>query len=476
MRWLADALYLIAGIVYLPVLFYQAVVLGKNRSGWRARFGGVARRLAGQQRIWVHAVSLGEVNATPKLIDRLRAQVPDCEVVVSTTTDTGFARAVALYGRERVFRYPLDFGFVVRRALERIRPTMIVLVELEVWYNLVRMATQRGIDVVVVNGRLTERSARRLGWLGRAVRPMFSGLTWVGAQDEAIAERFRRLGVATDRVEVTSSLKWDSASIADCVPGSDALAAALGLNRSQPVWVCGSTGPGEEELLLDAFDEITRPQDDAARNVQRTQSDREASAIAPALVIVPRKPERFDEVASLIERRGFDCLRRSTCPDGTSAPTAAPGVRRVILGDTMGELRTYYSIADVVFVGRTLVPLGGSDPMEVAALGKAIVVGPHTDNFQAPVLALEQAGAVRVVRSPAALTRELRSLLSDASTRATMGARARDVVVSNQGATQRTVDRLLGILRRRRSAEWPQLADRQRAEAARAVPVGPDLP
>ena len=194
MRWLADLVYVLTGLAYLPVALYQAAVLGKNRRGWRERFGSVPLRDPGKPRIWIHAVSLGEINATPRLVDALRKHLPDHDIVVSTTTDTGFARAVQLYGREHVFRFPLDFSLVIGRALRRIQPTLLVLVELEVWYNLTRMATARGVPIAVVNGRLTERSARRLLVLGPLGRQMFRSLAWVGAQDEAISDRFRRVG------------------------------------------------------------------------------------------------------------------------------------------------------------------------------------------------------------------------------------------------------------------------------------------
>jgi 3-deoxy-D-manno-octulosonic-acid transferase len=472
MRWVADFAYLLAGLAYAPIALFNALVVGKNRRGWRQRFGGVPRFEKGRQRVWVHAVSLGEINATPKLIAAIRERRPDIDVVVSTTTDTGFARAVQLYGAERVFRYPFDFSLVVSRALRRIRPTMIVLVELEVWYNLVRMADARGIPVVVVNGRLTERSARRFARLGPLIGPMFRSLAWVGAQDESIAARFADLGVPRDRIGVTASLKWDSALVADEVPGSAELSRALGLLRDRPVWVCGSTGPGEEEIVLDAYRQLRDQPPDVARRLQdRTSHDgptlcptpfpgggevvqealpnapsRSGGEAAPILVVVPRKPERFDEVARMIERAGFGCVRRSNHPDGRARAALAPG--EIVLGDTMGELRKFYSLADVVFVGRSLVPMGGSDPMEVAALGKPVVVGPHVHNFRDSVDALKARDAVLVVNGPKELAEAVGGLLLNPARAATIGAAGREVVKANQGATERTVAALQRLWRR----------------------------
>jgi 3-deoxy-D-manno-octulosonic-acid transferase len=486
MRWLADIAYLLAGLIYLPIALYHALILGKNRRGWRQRFGGVPIFDPNVPRIWIHAVSLGEINATPRLVAALRERLPETDIVFSTTTDTGYARAVQLYGLDRVFRFPLDFSLVVSRVLRRVRPTMIVLVELEVWYNLVRMAARCGIPVAVVNGRLTQHSARRFRWLGPIGHSMFRDLTWVGAQDETIAARFRSVLVPADRIEVTSSLKWDTAAVTDRADGADELAAALGLDGSRPVWVCGSTGPGEEVMLLNAYRTNVRIY--ANRNRERPDDDRVAAAprsdrpvacapgsevhggprqsepqapargpehrpdayapgsdcTAPVLILVPRKPERFDEVARLIANAGFTCVRRSLRPDGTRLATYSED--SVVLGDTMGELRKFYSLADVVFVGRSLVPLGGSDPMEVAALAKPIIVGQHFDNFESAVNSLRSAEAIRVLDTADDLPSVIGELLSDSTARARLGAAAREVVLRNQGATRRTADRLVRLM------------------------------
>ncbi len=428
MRLIADFAYLLAGLLYLPVALYQALVLGKNRHGWRERFGFVRHFDPDRRRIWIHAVSLGEINATPRLVEALQSRLPEADIVFSTTTDTGYARGVQLYGADRVFRFPLDFSPVIARVLRRVRPSLIVLVELEVWYNLVRMATRRGVPVAVVNGRLTERSAGRFGKLGAPVRTMFSDLAWVGAQDEAIAGRFRELGTPADRVEVTASMKWDTATVCDSVDGAEMLGRALGIGGSLPLWVCGSTGPGEETLLLDAY-----------RHIVSTMNEN-----PPLLAIVPRKPERFDEVARLIERQGFACVRRSVHGDDNPVSSLPGG--GVVLGDTMGELRKFYSLAAVVFVGRSLVPMGGSDPMEVAALGKPMIIGPHTANFRLPVEALLRAEAIRVVESSDELQDALAALLQDGVLAEALGRHARQVVLDHQGATERTADGLVLLL------------------------------
>jgi 3-deoxy-D-manno-octulosonic-acid transferase len=436
MTWVANVVYLLAGALYLPVLLYQMIVQRKNRRGWAERFGWISLAPSAAPRFWVHAVSLGEINATPLLVAKLRQRLPGHEVIISTTTDTGYARACQLYDPACVFRYPLDFSWVVSRVLARVRPSLIVLVELEVWHNLVALAWRRGIPVTVVNGRLTQRSCRRFRWLGGIGRSMFRRLRWVGAQDQQIAERFRHLGVPDEHLDITGSLKWDTAQVADHIDGADALAAALGIDRHQPLWVCGSTGPDEEAIILDAY-----------RRVREASPD-------VTLVIVPRKPERFDQVADLVRQTGYECTRRSKHPDvsaGNSGSAEAgladgAGRPRVILGDTMGELRKFYSLADAVFVGRSLVPLGGSDPMEVAALAKPVVAGPHMDNFQLPVAALESADAIRTVRSAEDLAAEISRLCRDPAYARRLGEAARRVVLDQQGATDRTVDALARIV------------------------------
>jgi len=435
MLLLTDLLYFFCGLVYLPFLLYQAVVLGKNRRGWRQRFGSIPRFDGATPRVWVHGVSLGEINATPKLIQWLEQSLPDHEFVISSTTDTGYARALTHFGKDRVIRFPLDFSWIVRRALDRIRPSMIVLMEQELWFNLIRIAANRGIPVVVVNGRMTRRSADRYARLGILSRGVFRRLAWVGAQDDAIADRFRRLGADGQRVDVVASLKWDSAVVADSVPDAQELAHDLGLGDGRPVWVCGSTGPGEEAMLLDGYAQL------------------EPVGDRPRLVLVPRKPERFDEVARLIGQRGFDGVRRSRCRGGTVPPVLTD--RSVILGDTMGELRKFYCLADVVFVGRSLVDMGGSDPMEVAALAKPIIVGPFTSNFQQPIAALHAKRAVEIVADASQLSKAIGRLLADPESASAMGMRAREVVLNHQGGTQKTAKALVRILKSRSTASRP---------------------
>lgn len=444
MQWLANLVYLIVGLLYLPVLLYQMLLQRKNRRGWFQRCGFVPLFDPARPRIWIHAVSLGEMNATRSLVNEIRSRRPDCDLVFSTTTDTGYARGVELYGATKVFRFPLDFSFVVSRVLRRIAPTAIVLMELEVWFNLSTIAHRRGIPIAIANGRLTQRSAKRFQYIRFAARRMFSALEWVGAQDKVIADRFLLAGAPADRVDVVGSVKWDTAHVSDSVDGDVALASALGLDGDRPIWVCGSTGNGEEELLITVYRRLLAKWPEFARASHSNGGPTIQASAPPILVLVPRKPERFNEVATLISKAGHTCVRRSAHADGTTRPACTDG--EVILGDSMGELRKFYALASVVLVGRSLVPMGGSDPMEVAALGKAMVIGPHTENFTEPVELLSDANAIRVVDGAEELPFVVGTLLSRPHICTKLGQSAREVVLAQQGATQRTADRVLALL------------------------------
>lgn len=420
-----DIGYLLAAIVLWPLLIVRRLRRGPGSIALGDRLGRVPGFPRTARCIWLHGVSLGEINATRTIVDALLDCDPDLTIAISSTTATGIDRARTLYAeRDRcvVFRFPLDFGFAIRRVLNSLRPAAIVLMELEVWPNLLEIAANRRIPVLIANGRVTrERSVRRFQswWLRPLARRMFRRIAWVGAQDAIYAERFAQIGVPAERVEVAGSVKYDTAVIADRIDGQDALAAALGLDANKPTWVCGSTGPEEERLLLDIYARLR----DAGEDCQ--------------LVLVPRKPERFDDVARLIEAANYACLRRSAHPDGAAPPARDAACPAVWLGDTLGELRKFYALADVVFVGRSLVPMGGSDMIEAAALGKPVIVGPHTENFADPMARLRERDAIVEVADSGDLERAMRDLLAYSDRRLELGGRAQRAVDAERGATTR---------------------------------------
>jgi len=434
---LYDLLYLLLLIVGWPYLIYRRWTRGPGSLRLAERLGGVPSRPVAAHCVWIHGVSLGEINATRTIVEQLRLRSPATSVVLSSTTQTGLDRARQLYPRHIVFRFPVDFSPVLRRTMNRIRPSIIVLMELEAWPNLIEVSHRRGIPVIIANGRITEqRSARwfRHPLLRPLARRMFGRLAWVGAQDETYAQRFAELGVPHERIEVTGSLKYDAAEVSDRIEGQEELALEMGIAPHRPLWVCGSTGPGEEALILKTYAEL----------LERFPELQ--------LVIVPRHPERFEEVAALIVQCGFACLRRSA--GAPLRPGGAAGGRPVFLGDTMGELRKFYALAHVVLVGRTLAPLGGSDVMEVAGLARPMLVGPHTENFAEAVERLAAGGGcVRLhhgLESGGDCVAELRAgvaaVLADADYARRLGEAARRTILVCRGATHRTVERILRLL------------------------------
>jgi 3-deoxy-D-manno-octulosonic-acid transferase len=427
MRFLLDAVYILAAIGVSSLVLYRMARQGRYRSGWGQRFGRLDRKDPQKKCIWLHAVSVGEVNAAQTLVAEIEKQFGDFEVVISTTTDTGFARARKLFGPKlQVFYFPLDLSWVVRRAFERIRPSVCLLMELEVWPNFVFAAHQRGIPVVVLNGRISDRSFSRYRRIKAITRTFFGKLDMVLAQTQEYAERFRALGCPADRVLVTSSLKYDTAQVADGVQGAETLAGQLNLGDAK-LWVAGGTGNDEEKIVLEVYRSLL--QDGRFDGLR--------------LAVVPRKPERFDEVAQLIEQMGLPLVRYSRLKAGTMHAT---NDKAVILGDTMGDLRKFYSLAGVVFVGRSLVPMGGSDMMEAAALGKCTLFGPHTFNFRQTVDALlEGRGAIQVADQDD-LLRTMKKCLSEPEYAGTIARSGQAVIRQNQGATARTMDVLRNLL------------------------------
>jgi 3-deoxy-D-manno-octulosonic-acid transferase len=409
-------------------LVYRVIRHGRYRTGWGQRFGKVSRRSPLRRCIWLHAVSMGEVNAAKTLIAEIEKQFADCEIVISTTTDTGYAQADKLFGRKwPVFYYPFDVSWIVRRAFDRLQPSICLLMELEVWPNFLFTAHERGIPVVVLNGRISDRSFSRYRRIKPVTRAFFGKIDRVLAQTQEYAERFRELGCPAEQVMVTSSLKYDTAQVADRVDGAEALAEQLNLGAAR-LWVAGGTGNEEEKIVLDVYRSLTR----------------DSRCKALRLAVVPRKPERFEEVAQLIEQSGFPVVRYSRLKGTTTR--AADNGNAVILGDTMGDLRKFYSLAEIIFVGRTLVPMGGSDMMEAAALGKCTLFGPHAFNFRQTVEALLAGGGAIEVKDADDLLATMRKCLSDPAYAGAVAKAGQKIIRQNQGATARTMEILRTLL------------------------------
>jgi len=312
--------------------------------------------------------------------------------------------------------------------------------ELEVWPNFMRQCRLREIPVALVNGRLTRSSFSRYRWIKPVAAAMFRQLAVACVQDQTYAARFEQLGIDPERIRVTGTMKFDTAQVADRIAGDDELATAVGLYPgAEPIWVAGSTGPGEEEIILRVYRQLL------ARHSRLR------------LAIIPRHNQRFDEVADLIEQSKFKVVRRSQTivkdshPAAPSLPLATSSLPAVILGDTMGELRKFYSLADVVFVGRSLVDLGsrqhGSDMIEPAALGRAVITGPFTGNFAEVMNRLRDAEGIIEVSDDQSLAQTLSILLFSPDQAISMGRRAQQVVVKEKGATARHTQIILDLLK-----------------------------
>lgn len=403
-------------LLYIPLGLLSAPLwMRKKRGGWNQRFGHVEAMLTGsasdstRSRVMLHAVSVGEVNALRSLVPSL---AQEADVIVSVTTDTGLKQAQALFGEldaVAVVRYPLDCSWMVKRFLNAVKPDVVGLVELEVWPNFIKGCVKRDIPIGIINGRLSARSYKGYRKIRFLLRSTFARLGFVCVQDQSYRERIEAMGVASDRVSITGTMKWDAVDASTHTePSSKAIeiADAMGIDLDKLIVVAGSTGPGEEAMLNQAL----------ASDVQ--------------LVIAPRKTERFDEAAAAVP----ECVRRST-------GECKPGSMRFVL-DTIGELSAMYELADVVVIGRSFFDLYGSDPVEPAAMGKPVVIGPMHSDFLHAMGVLQSADAIQVVDRQG-VGDAVAKLLGDESLRQAMGHRARACVLAQQGASQKHLAVLL---------------------------------
>jgi len=428
MTWLLNSIYLVATVALSPLVIYRTLKHNRYKTGWGERCGNVTRKNMQSPCIWLHGVSVGEINATKTVVAELEARYPDHEIVVSSTTDTGHARAKALYAENHtVFFFPLDPSPFVRRAFAQLKPSLCLLMELEVWPNFLKEARRRQVPIVVINGRISDRSYKSYKRVKPLLAGTFKSLSLILAQTEEYANRFIDLGCPTKQVHVTGSLKYDTAEICDTVEGAAQLNACLGLSDS-PLWVAGGTGTDEEGLILKAF--------------KKLKTRKELANLR--LVVVPRKPERFEQVAQTILNAGFSLMRYSDLKDRRSP--LSMDTKAVILGDTMGDLRAFYSLASVAFVGRSLVPMGGSDMMEVVALGKPTVFGPYTFNFRQTVTALKTAQGALEVTDEKTLCDSVFRCLTDKNFANDLAVKGRQVILDHQGATQKSVTLLSSLL------------------------------
>ncbi len=411
----------VALLLCSPVLLLRMLRHGKYRAGLAERFGRVPDRLnRSQPTIWVHAVSVGEVLAVSGLIRKLQSRMASHRIVISTTTATGQQLARDRFGENNVFYFPLDFAFAIRPYVRALRPELVVIAETEFWPNFLRLTRTSGAHIAIVNARISDRSFPRYRRLRSLISLVLRNVDLFLTQSEEDRRRLLEIGADPERVQVSGNLKFDLKA------GEEALIVSKFRGEIQekhigPVLVCGSTVEGEEEIILRAFTALR------------------AKYPRALLVLAPRHPERFEQVASLAVGGGFAFCRRSIW---TSEQQLAPGL---FLLDSIGELASFYSLAAIAFIGGSLVPRGGHNILEPAQHGAAIVVGPYTENFRDIITLFRNADAV-VVTDADNLSETFLKLLADDQLRGVLGNRAREILYANSGATGRTVAALQSLL------------------------------
>ncbi len=412
-------------LVSLPYWLLQMARHNKYSKGLAERLGRLPSRLQLPKEqepvIWVHAVSVGEVLAVAGLVEELQRRFPQNRIFISTTTDTGQALARKRFGEASVFYFPMDFAFAIRPYLQALRPRMVVIAETEFWPNFLRLAHASGARIAVVNARISDRSWPSYRRFRGLLRRLLANVELFLAQTPEDAARLRDIGATPERVRVTGNLKFDVPAPAPpaIVESARKSIAATGAG---PVLVCGSTVEGEETLLLKTFENLL---------VQHPRA---------VMIVAPRHPERFAAVAALLEQMSIRFLRRSLW-------NGEPLTSSVLLLDTIGELAALYALADIAFVGGSLVPRGGHNIIEPAQHGVATVVGNHTENFRDIVSLFESRDAVRIV-GPAELPLVLLELLANDEERRALGQRSADTMRSQIGATARTAGELQELMAR----------------------------
>lgn len=431
MRFLYNILFNVGFVLSAPFYFLKMRRRGNWLPGFGQRFGKydgkLKQALTNRRVLWLHAVSVGEVNLALRLIQELERRLPNHKLVVSTTTTTGMAELERRLPQHvsRIY-YPIDRRKHIQRAMGILNPEAFVFVEAELWPNMIWGLQRRRIPYFLVNARITDRSYRGYRRAGFLFRDLFAGFTGVGVQNEADAARLRDLGVRPEALHVVGSLKFDSAAVAGAARlDVSALLRLLGVDDESLVLVGGSTHAGEEVILAEATRRL------------RTRFPKLFT------VIVPRHHERGGEVGRDLRTHGINFVFRSEL---TGAPRRAAGEVDCLVVNTTGELRFFYERADVVFVGKSLTAEGGQNPIEPAALGKAVVFGPHMQNFPQVVPQFLAADGAVQVRDAAELERVLGELLADAGRRAELGRRAQAVVRQNQGGLEKTVDLIVQAL------------------------------
>lgn len=430
MFFLYSFLLTIAFIILSPLLIFQS---GKYLAGFLQRLGRLPKfDSQGKPVIWLHCVSVGETQAARPIVTALRQNFPTHKLVVSTTTRTGQKLAKEVFKDEAdlVFYFPFDWRFSVRKAFKRIQPEIVLLMETEIWFNFIREAGKKGIKIAIINGRLSEKSANRFKWIKNTFRRVFHYVDLASMQTPADAKRLLSFGIRGTKVKTTGNIKFDQIISQAETKLTEEIKLRFDINKDAPLIIAASTHSPEEKLILEAFKILWK----------------NSSEVLPRLMLVPRHPERFTEVAQNIKETGFTWVKRS------ENPSARDKTAEIILLDSIGELRSVYPLAEIVFVGGSLIPHGGQNVLEPAAASKAIVTGFYTMNFKAIIEeflskdALIQLPKLKESEAPKKLAEVFAELLQNAERRKQLAENGFRVSEDNRGATAKTIENLKPFL------------------------------
>lgn len=418
MAILYDVIFIIYAVLYLPVMFFK----GKFHPGLITRLGILPKYLNLDRPIWLHAVSVGEALVIKNLVEELRLSYPHKRFIFSTVTTTGNKIIKELAkDNEFVFYLPLDIGFIIRKVVDRIAPSLLIVVETEIWPNLISYLYKKNIPIVVVNGRISDKSFPRYRAIKLLIRPILNRISLFCVQTSTDRDRLISLGVSKERIEVTGNMKFDLEPVVFKFDTSQ-----IKLSDREQLLVCGSTHPGEEEIALRAYKKLLKEFPDLR------------------LLIAPRHPERTKDIEKIIIKYGFNPVRVSQLNQSTSQPVNLP---TVFILDTIGQLLSFYSIADIVFVGGSLVKKGGHNILEPALLEKPVLFGTYMFNFRSIFELFINNQAAILVRNEGEFIGEIRYLLNNPSRITTLGIKARELVLQNRGATHRNIERITKIAR-----------------------------
>lgn len=422
-KHLADAAYT---FTLLPYITWHKRVTHKYGELVEEKFGNVKKREGDKKCLLIHAVSVGEAIAAQTLIDQFTERHPEWDIFISVSTATGREVAAKRYGAERVGFYPLDISRWINRFFDNVKPDAIILMELEVWPNFLTIANERGIPVIVANGRITEKSAaqyKKMNWFPPVKQMLNKPELWL-AQNEEYAARMQEIGIDAEKIHIGGNVKFDTVPTEICSATREQYRRIFGISGKTPVIVAGSTHPTEDEVILEAWEQYRK----SAKGDPYCK-----------LILVPRHPHRLDDVEALAQKHST-VVRRSKISE------ESPAGALIILGDTMGELGKIYSAADLVFIGGTLNGHGGQNMLESCGLQIPTIIGPSYHNFNDPVKVLREADGICIIDNPQKLAPAAITLLTDSHKAETLAANGREALLSIKGATAKTLDNLDKVL------------------------------